>query len=677
MNKNWIPLAVGIGIFSVLVICLCIVVSGTLGWFTYQFMPTRFPEGVEAWRATSTPRVVRPIYQTPESGSSGEAQIVPVFDHTLKALQETDVPINDLVDLARRLEGKQDVPTTLDPPESFLTTGATKEFWVTNVDTNENFRVPATLRYVTEHVYFWIEDGLSYNAGDLEALVETFENQIYPTNTTFFGSEWTPGVDGDPHLYILYARGLGANLAGYFSSADEYHPLAHEYSNAHELFLLNADNLDLDEQFTYGVLAHEFQHMIHWHQDRNEASWLNEGFSELAVFLNGYPPGGFDYAYARSPDLQLNDWPNQSGQTGPHYGASFLFLMYFLDRFGEEATRALVAHPENGLESIDQVLIEGDLRDPITGQLLSADDFFLDWTLTNYIQEPLNGEGRYTYSNYPGAPRTLETETFQDCRPGMKTRDVHQYGVDYIRITCPGDYTLRFEGSVEVGLLPQDPYSGEYAFWSNKGDESNMQLTREFDFSDLEGPISLSYWTWYDLEQDYDYLYLVASLDGEYWEILTTPSGTPEDPSGNSYGWGYNGESEGWIQEHVDLSRFAGQKVQIRFEYVTDAAVNGEGFLVDDIAIPEIGYFSDFETNDGGWEASGWVRVSNVLPQTYRLALVAKGEAIEVIYLALEPDNSLEVPVSIGDEVEEVILVVTGTTRFTRQKAGYRFEILP
>ena len=43
---------------------------------------------------------------------------------------------------------------------------------------------------------------------DLSDLADSFENQIYPTDRAFFGSEWTPGVDGDPHIYILYARGL-------------------------------------------------------------------------------------------------------------------------------------------------------------------------------------------------------------------------------------------------------------------------------------------------------------------------------------------------------------------------------------------------------------------------------------------------------------------------------------
>jgi hypothetical protein len=595
----------------------------------------------------------------------------------LRSLENASVPVNDLTDLARRLEGKEAVPRTVEPPPGTLAAGTRQEFWVTNVDSNENFRLAARLEYVTDHLYFWVEEGVSFDAAELRALAETFEAEIYPTNRAFFGSEWTPGVDGDPHLYLLYAQGLGRGLAGYFSSADENHPLAHEYSNAHEMFLLNSDNLDLGEEFTYGVLAHEFQHMIHWHRDRNEASWLNEGFSELAAFLNGYDRGGFDLLYVQDPDLQLNDWPNDPSRTGPHYGAGFLFLTYFLDRFGEETTQALVAHPENSLESLDAVLAGLEARDPRSGESLGADDVFLDWTLASFLNDAGVADGRYAYVNYPDAPRALETETIRRCPQPPLTRDVHQYGVDYIRIVCPGEYTLHFEGSTQVGLLPAGPHSGDYTFWSNKGDESDMLLTRAFDFSGHAGPLTLTYWAWYDLEEDYDYVYLVASLDGERWEILSTSSGTPEDPSGNSYGWGYNGTSGGWIQEQVDLSRFAGQEVQLRFEYVTDAAVNGEGFLLDDIAIPQAGYAADFEQDGGGWQAEGWVRVRNVLPQSYRLALIARGAETAVTYLPLAPDNTADIPIQIGAGTDEVILAVAGTARYTRQKTGYRFEIRP
>jgi immune inhibitor A len=222
-----------------------------------------------------------------------------------------------------------------------------------------------------------------------------------------------------------------------------------------------------------------------------------------------------------------------------------------------------------------------------------------------------------------------------------------------------------------VGIVPADPYSGDYAFWSNKGDESNMTLTQTFDFSAVDGPLTLSYWTWYDIEKDYDYVYLVASEDGQSWDILKTPRGTDKDPSGNSYGWGYNGESGGWVQEQVDISRFAGKEVQLRFEYVTDAAVNGEGLLLDDIAIPQIGYFTDFETGDGGWFADGFVRIQNRLPQTYAVSIIQPDQkTVQTIHIAA--GESLELP-----QAGEVVLSISGTTRFTRQLAQYRLSISP
>ena len=602
----------------------------------------------------------------------------PVSNETLLTLESAIVPENNPRDLAERLLKVGDIPLTLPNLPGELPLGTVESFWASNTDTAVSFEVQTELAYVTPHLYFWIEEGVVYDPADVQALAESFEADIYPQVRSFFGSEWSPGIDEDPHLYVVFARGLGSSIAGYFSSADEVHPLAHEYSNAHEMFFLSADNVELDQGFTYGVLAHEFQHMIHWYGDRNETTWMNEGFSEVASFLLDFDPGGFDYSYIQNPDIQLNTWP-VDGATTPHYGGAFLFLTYFLDRFGEVATKALVASPQNGLGSIDLVLADLNLIDSLRERIPNADDLFQDWTLASYLQDSSVADGRFTYSNYPGAPQPEPTETVRSCPSDPGTRLVHQYGVDYIRISCPGRYTLRFEGATQIPLLPQDPHSGSYAFWSNQGDESDMTLTREFDLSDHSGPVTLSFWTWYDLELDYDYIYFEASRDGESWDILRTPSGTPSDPSGNSYGWAYNGLSGGdgvWVEETIDLSDYAGASVWLRFEYITDAAVNGEGMLIDDIRIPEIDYFTDFESDQGGWDANGFVRVENVLPQSFRLALIEVGHDSQVTHLSLSEQNAVEVTFVIGGDVDEVVLVVSGTTRFTRQEAIYQFEVV-
>ena len=43
--------------------------------------------------------------------------------------------------------------------------------------------------------------------------------------------------------------------------------------------------------------------------------------------------------------------------------------------------------------------------------------------------------------------------------------------------------------------------------------------------------------------------------------------------------------------------------------------------------------------------------------------------------IELTADNASAIPITIGDDVYEVILVVSGTTRHTRQNAAYQFII--
>lgn len=593
---------------------------------------------------------------------------------TMQMLQEAKIGPNDPSDLAQRLKGTGPIPETVDTAPNY-DPGDQLDFWATNTDTNVTRKITARLAYETDHTYIWVEEGVRTNADDVRKVAETFENHIYPTNRTFFGSEWSPGIDNDPHLYIVYTTGLGYRIVGYFSSSDEVHPLAHPYSNAHESFFLNADTMELDEE-AYSTLAHEFQHMIHYHTDANESSWINEGFAVLAELLNGYDTGGFDYLYTSQPDQSLNDWPNDPNATTPYYGSAFLYLTYFLDRFGEDATKALVAESKNSLESVDQVLLDLQISDA-AGKQLTADDVFADWVVTNYVQDERIGDGRYHYGNYANAPSTRDTEEVSTCSENWINRSVNQYGVDYIRLSCAGTVTLNLEGTQEVGVVPVDAYSGNYAFWSNKGDDSDIWLERRFDLRQVNGPLELTYRTWYDIEEDYDYLYLVASTDGTRWQILETPDCTEDNPAGNSYGCGYSGKSAGWIEQTVDLSQFAGQEVLLRFEYVTDGAVNGEGLLLDDVRVDALNYFTDFETDNGGWEGAGFVRLQNRLPQTYRISIIREGNQTTVESFTLNPGENLSAVLDFDGDLEDAVLVVSGTTRFTRQPAIYRFNLVP
>jgi immune inhibitor A len=343
------PLILTIALVVVLC-CLClflVLFTGGTAWLTLQRTSPEIPPVVIE---QPLPNIILPTVTATPQQSIAATPLPPSVSltDTLDTLNEAVVPINDPIELAERLGGKGQIPRTFPDPNAPYQVGDSKSFWVTNVDTRVNFQVTATVRYLGEHTYFWIENGVSYEPADLVVLGDTFDQEIYPTTRAFFGSEWSPGVDHDPRIHILYAGGLGASLAGYYSSADQLHPDAHEYSNAHEIFLINADNVRLWHSSIYSTLAHELQHMIHWHIDKNEETWLNEGFSMLAEIVNGYNPGGFDRLYIQNTDLQLTDWGATIGQNGPHYGAAMLFTTYFYDRFGKEVTQALVAEQKNG-----------------------------------------------------------------------------------------------------------------------------------------------------------------------------------------------------------------------------------------------------------------------------------------------------------------------------------------
>jgi len=671
MNNSTKTILIIAVILVLCVVCLCLLIVGATVIFSSKIVSTQMPMVVTPFNLTEA---------TPAPFVDPGSQILDPLEYdkasqTLDELKQNTVPINDPIDLAARLGGKLNVPEVLIDTEAPYSVGDQKKFWATNTDTSDNFQVNATLRYVGDNIYFWIENGVRFDQNDLKELADTFDKEIIPTNREFFGNEWNPGVDGDPRFYILYAGNLGLNLAGYYSSADELHPDAHPYSNAHEMFLISSDNVDLGDGYIYGTMAHEFQHMIHWYQDKNEETWVNEGFSMLAEHVNNYDAGGFDWSYMDNTDMQLNDWGGDIGDNGPHYGASYLFMVYFLDRFGEDATKALVRHDDNGFVGIEKVMNELAITNPTTGKPYTGDEFFADWAVANLLQDTgIEGE-RYDYQTYN--PTSVDMEkSLLDC-PVTVDGSVYQFGVDYIEIECDNLESIHINASEAVNILPfTAPSSGEYFVWSNVGDESNASLSQTFDLSSVTGEAALTFKTWYDLEEDYDYIYISASTDGTNWAILNSENCTTANPSGNSYGCGWNGATSGWIDEKVDLSDFVGGQVTLRFDYVTDAAVNGKGMAIDDLAIDAIGYTTNLEADLGGWTADGFVRVQNKLPQSMNVSIVTySSSGVTVDHHNFQGDILISGAELGGADIERIVLIISGTTPFTREKANYSIDL--
>lgn len=643
-------------------VCCC---CGTSGWGDWEIpLPTLIS-------ASQTPE--------PTASPTLEVERDPPGDlgtETETLLETTAIPVRDLHDLAIRLSGMDpDTSRTVNPegPPDYVV-GDYRTFHVSNVDTDQRFDINAVLTYSTEHVYMWVEEGVALDPVSLEAAADLFESHTYVTNRAFFGSEWNPGVDNDPHVSILHSRGLGFSVAAYYSSRDEFVSHVRADSNEMEMFYVNIDNVVVNDDFYNGVLAHEFQHMIHWYQDRNEETWLNEGFSELASYLNGFDVGGFDWVFAQDPDLQLNSWPDGPSSAGANYGAAYLFTAYFLDRYGPEATQALVAHQENSFASVDAVLLD-------LGTDMAHEDLYADWVIANLLDEPSIADGQYGYEEIDPPRFDIDVSYGKGDYPVSESTTVHQYGTDYIELEGDESVVFRFTGSTQVGLVDTAAHNGDYAWWSNRGDDSNMSLTHAFDLSETS-EATLEFWVWYDIEEDWDYAYVEVSTDGGHsWQILQTPSGTDSNPNGSSFGWAYTGHSGNggapeWVMEQVDLSEYVGQEVLVRFEYITDDAVNKPGLLLDGVSIPEIGYSVDFEVDDDGWESAGFIRHANVLPQRWIVQLVLFGDVARVERLEMGDDQDGEWTIPLGDDsVYRAVIAVSALAPVTTEAGSYSYEI--
>ena len=65
-----------------------------------------------------------------------------------------------------------------------------------------------------------------------------------------------------------------------------------------------------------------------------------------------------------------------------------------------------------------------------------------------------------------------------------------------------------------------------------------------------------------------------------------------------------SGNSDGWQQWSIDLSRWAGQTVEVSISYVSDWRSQGLGVFVDDVTLPD-GTSTSFEEDLGGWAVPG------------------------------------------------------------------------
>lgn len=597
------------------------------------------------------------------------APLPPTAAEDAARLRATALQMRELVELTA--EYRQVLaPNTVTHPH--IPVGGSQIFWYEDQANEVEVQTTAYLVAQSAGLNMWVEEGVEVDPAVIQKAMKTLEEKIIPTNRTLFGVESQPGIDEDDRLNILHVAEMGGGVVGYFSSADGYASEVNPFSNGRDMFYINLEFVEIGEEDYYDVVAHEYQHMIHWHVDRSEMSWLNEGLSELAAAVNGYGDSDHLDTFVAEPDTPLTYFDYEGGD----YGSAYLFSRYLYERFGSDFIFHLVQEPLDSASGIEAVLTR-------FGHPLTFDQLFADWVVAGYAASadltPLD----------PQEKRMLEQVTFPEqfaferLRGGdVRREEVNQFGTDFWRITGRRPQTVSFTGSTQVPLMASGPSHGNVMWSAIPGDDSTRTLTRRFDVNGV-AEATLQFSIWYEIETGWDFAYVAVSKDGRSWTTLQTTATTTANPRGTNLGNGFTGISGSglvptWTEQTADLTPFlGGAELYIRFLYVTDDAIFDQGVSVDHIRIPELNYADSAEDSAGGWEANGFVRHSNILPQTYiaQLILINRDDRFTVTPLPITADQTGLWEIPLDDQWREAIIALSGTAHTTIHPSVYELQV--
>ena len=282
-------------------------------------------------------------------------------------------------------------------------------FTTMNVAEKKPEKTPAVLKKIGKHCYVFVEKGKTVSEAAIDRIVKTFDEKIYPTNTSTFGSEWKPGVDGDERITLLFLdikdgyQKDGPNkgyVAGYFYPGDEYSKEKNPQSNEREMLYLDIDPADPTKESYLGVVAHEFQHMIHWNNDPKEHTWVNESMSQLATFLNGFDHPSQVFAFIKAPDNNLCAWSQETPIA--NYGQVYLFAYYMMNHAvtntaeaRKQFVRDLVESNVHGTDGYETTLKKH-------GGKLKFSQYFDAFNVANHLNNPTIAAGLYGYDKNLG-----------------------------------------------------------------------------------------------------------------------------------------------------------------------------------------------------------------------------------------------------------------------------------
>jgi immune inhibitor A len=127
------------------------------------------------------------------------------------------------------------------------------------------------------------------------------------------------------------------------------------------------------------------------------------------------------------------------------------------------------------------------------------------------------------------------------------------------------------------------PARGGTQWWSGSGNQLDSTLTRTVDLRHRSAA-ALEFTGWWDIEEDYDFLYVEVLDDGEWTAVDGTADGAVIGRDGVGRP-ALHGASGGHAALVYPLDAYAGRTVELRFRYATDTAIAQPGFTADGIGL--------------------------------------------------------------------------------------------
>ncbi|MGM0599851.1 MAG: hypothetical protein ACQETH_08565 [Candidatus Rifleibacteriota bacterium] len=345
------------------------------------------------------------------------------------------------------------------PPE----VGDVETFTTYNVLKNRPEKIQAFLKKIGRHCYVFVEAGKKVSNTNLEKIKNEFDKNIYPETRDMFGSEWSPGIDGDERITLLLLdikdsynpdNGQKGFTAGYFYAGDEYSRAKNPKSNEREMLYLDICPGNPGTKKFFSVIAHEFQHMIHWNHDPKEFTWVNESLSQLAPYLCGYGHAPQLKTFLKEPDNNLCAWSQDSMLA--NYGQVYLWAYYISKHISSTEPRRrafvkrMIKQKSQGLSGLNAAIKKQRIK-------TNAAKLFRNFCVANHLNDSRISGGDYGYDKQLSRLR-LRPQMRLSKIPGRGKSSVKCWSSKGIIIT---DQSIRGE-EIEIHFAGEKISSGRY-----------------------------------------------------------------------------------------------------------------------------------------------------------------------------------------------------------------------